>query len=651
MNIKRLLVLAVILCFIAAMSVFSPGQNAVKASFHTEEEIRAFNDHSRAPIDEGDYFLNSFRCSGCHGRDSSGNANVNEAGDDVNLYDHWQPSMMANAARDPLWRAKVSQEITTNPAHSSELQDKCTSCHAPMGRYTKFYHGGGHYTMAEIDGDSLAYDGVSCAGCHTIGPNGLGTMFSGNIPYDTTRKAYGPFPLPETGPMQLYEGYTPTFSLHMDESRFCSPCHTLYTNAVDLSGNLTGTSFPEQVTYHEYLNSSFPANSITCQKCHMPRIEDPIIIANGQTGLTPRTPFNQHTFQGANYFMLNLMKENKQALGITVEDWKYDTTLAATSRSLKLQSIDLNLYLDSLTSDTAFFTVKLKNKAGHKFPSGYPSRRAVVQFVALNSNNDTVFKSGIFGSDARVNNETPSFEPHYNVIKQSGKSQIYEMVMGDVNGNYTSTLERAAVMLKDNRIPPDGFTASSSVYDTVAVVGVPASDTDFNIENSLEGSGADYVHYHVPVAAFSGNISAYARMYYQTVPPKFLDEMFALSTAPINTFRDMYDNADKQPFLMQHDSLLNVQIITGIQEQANEFNVYPSLTADGRVSITSPQAIENITVYNTEGKLVFCSPSSVSPSFLQGGGQGVVILPETSGIYFIVVQTANKSFHRKVLRQ
>jgi hypothetical protein len=643
MNIKRLIVLAVILSFIAAMSVFSPGQNAVKASFHTEEELAAFRDHSRAPIGEGDYFLNSFRCSGCHGKDSAGNANINEAGDDVNLYDHWQPTMMANSARDPLWRAKVSHEITTNPAHSSELQDKCTSCHAPMGRYTKFFHGGGHYAMDEIDGDSLAFDGVSCAGCHTIGPDGLGAMFSGNIPYDTTRKAYGPFPLPETGPMQLYEGYTPTFSLHMDEARMCSPCHTLYTNTADLSGNLTGASFPEQATYHEYLNSSFPANSITCQKCHMPRIEDPIIIANGQTGLTPRTPFNQHTFQGANYFMLGLMKENKNALGITVDDWKYDSTLAATSRSLKQQSVDLDIFLDSVTLDTAFFTVKLKNKAGHKFPSGYPSRRAVVQFVALNANNDTVFKSGIFGSDFRVNNETVNYEPHYNIIKQNGKSQIYEMVMGDVNNNYTSTLERGAVMLKDNRIPPDGFTTSSSVYDTVAVVGVGAGDTDFNLENSAEGSGTDYVHYHVPVSGITGTLSAKAKLYYQSVAPKFLDEMFALSTAPINTFRDMYDNADKQPFLMQKDSVQNVQLITGIQEQANEFIVYPSLTADGRISISSPFDIKTITVYNAEGKLVLTQNSNAR--------QARITLPETSGIYFIEVQTSNKSFHRKVLRQ
>lgn len=96
---------------------------------------------------------------------------------------------------------------------------------------------------------------------------------------------------------------------------------------------------------------------------------------------------------------------------------------------------------------------------------------------------------------------------------------------------------------------------------------------------------------------------------------------------------------------MQHDSLLNLQLITGIAESNNELTIYPSFTFDGRISVISPTAIENITVYNTEGKLVHAS--NVSPS----GGQGVIQLPATSGIYFIVVQTANKTFHRKVLRQ
>ena len=77
--------------------------------------------------------------------------------------------------------------------------------------------------------------------------------------------------------MQLYEGYTPTYSPHTDQSAMCASCHTLITQTVDLSGNFTGGEFVEQATYHEYLNSSFPAANIKCQTCHMPQLGDPIV--------------------------------------------------------------------------------------------------------------------------------------------------------------------------------------------------------------------------------------------------------------------------------------------------------------------------------------------------------------------------------------
>ena len=187
--------------------------------------------------------------------------------------------------------------------------------------------------------------------------------------------------------MQLYEGLTPVYSPHMDQSKVCSACHTLITQSVDLAGAYTGGYFFEQATYHEYKNSDYPGNNIKCQTCHMPQIPDAVIIANGFTGLTPRTPFNQHVFAGANSFMLSLIKNNKVALGVNVPDKSFDSTIVATTAMLQAKSIDFDLQLVSVTSDTAYFKVMLKNKAGHKFPSGYPSRRAVVQFVVIDSRN------------------------------------------------------------------------------------------------------------------------------------------------------------------------------------------------------------------------------------------------------------------------
>ncbi len=107
--------------------------------------------------------------------------------------------------------------------------------------------------------------------------------------------------------------------------------------------------------------------------------------------------------------------------------------------------------------------------------------------------------------------------------------QIYEMVMGDVNGNRTTVLERAKTPLKDNRLTPLGFTTTHISYDTTLIAGVPASDIDFNrYSNGTEGSGSDIVHFHVPMYGHSGLIRVVSRVWYQSAPPRYMDEMFAL---------------------------------------------------------------------------------------------------------------------------
>jgi hypothetical protein len=194
--------------------------------------------------------------------------------------------------------------------------------------------------------------------------------------------------------------------------------------------------------------------------------------------------------------------------------------MTATLKMLQEQSVEFELTNISLSPDTAYFRVKIKNKAGHKFPSGYPARRAVLQLVMTDSANDTIFRSGIFDSEFRVTGESSQFEPHLNVINQDGQSLIYEMVMGDVNGDYTTLLERAAILLKDNRIPPTGFTTSAAVYDTVQITADALADPDFNIENSVQGSGTDYVHFKIPVSGITGQIKVAARLVLSVGSPK-----------------------------------------------------------------------------------------------------------------------------------
>jgi len=642
---KSLLVLSLLAGLVILLSNFTIRMDSAKP-FHTPEELAAFQNFSQIPIGPGEYFQPSESCRGCHGFDTLMQANIDENGMDVNLFDRWESSMMAFSAKDPLWRAKVSHEILINPAHSNVLQTKCTSCHAPMGHYNAMFGGATTYTIADLVNDSLGIDGVSCAGCHTIGPD-VGNTFSGVIPIDTTRQIYGPFPGPFAGPMQLYEGYTPVYSPHMDQSELCSPCHTLITQSVDLSGNYTGGEFIEQATFHEYKNSSYLSTGIKCQTCHMPQLQDAIIIANGYINLQPRSPFNQHTFSGANHFMLNLIKNNKTTLDINLADEKFDSSMASTLRMLQQQSVEFDLQNDSITNNTAYYHVNIRNKAGHKFPSGYPARRAVLQLVMTDSQSDTVFMSGIFDNEFRVVGESSQFNPHLDVITQNHSTQIYEMVMGDVNGQFTTILERAAILLKDNRIPPNGFTTSASMYDTVKISSDALADPNFNKISGVEGSAIDKVHFRIPVAGVSGTVNIKAKLYYQSVPPKWLDEMFALNSGPIDTFRTMYLNADKTPVLVASDSITDVLSgIDNVNGQQSPVHIWPTLANNGIVNIRTEDrnTISSIEVFDVRGRRI---------SKLEPGLQTtlhVLNLPQKSGTYFIRVKSRLNTVSVKVFR-
>lgn len=627
--------------------IFSAGKNDAQP-FHSRIEMDYFEEEGiRSPIDSGQYFLVSARCKGCHGYDTLQVANVDSNGVDINLYDDWQTTMMANSAKDPLWRAKVSHEILVNPGHAAELQTKCTACHAPLGHFTAMFHGSDTYTIDDLINDTLGLDGVSCGGCHEIGIENLGKTFSGAIPYDTSKKEFGPFENPLTGPMQLYEGLTPTFSTHMSTSQVCSPCHTLITHTADLEGNYTGSTFIEQATYHEWLNSAFSADNITCQKCHMPQLKDSIIIANNILALGPRSPFNQHQFAGGNAFMISMIKENKTSLNITSPDKNFDSTLAATYRLLQQNTVGLFMFLDSITADTLYLRVRVSNKAGHKFPSGYPSRRAVLQLVITDQNEDTVFQTGTFDSNYEVHAINAGYEPHYNIISSESQVQLYEMIMGDVNNNVTTVLERADHMIKDNRLPPEGFTSSHPVYDTVRITGEAAEDADFNKSGVAEGTGMDFVHFHIPINGVNGILNIYAGMYFQAVPPRYVTDMFGYSSAAIDSFKHMYLEADRTPVLLTAAQIQTPFILSEVQPAGTAtISIVNTVSHSGDVQLMNLQhlMIESIRIYQPGGVLL----SHTSPH--DNDAMQSVTLPVQAGIYLVEIYANGQRFVFKAIR-
>jgi len=623
-----------VLAVILGMAIF-PTNNEVTA-FHSPAEIESFKTHMAAvaTIDSSQYFPTAALCSGCHGYDIDGFAMFDDNGQDVNIHDDWRSSMMANSAKDPFWRAKVSHEITINPAHSLDIQDKCTSCHAPMGNYTAHYNGMDHYTMNDLLVDTIGLDGVSCGACHQISAENLGNTFSGIITFDTSRVLYGPYLFPFAPPMTNFVGFEPVHSVHILDAGVCASCHSLVTSTVDLNGAYTGETFVEQATYHEWLNSTYNVDSVSCQACHMPQILDSIIISDNYNFLEGRTPYGLHELVGANTMMLKLMRDNRVALGIDANEEHFDETIAATLKLLQQNTLDLEIDFLNQTTDSLFFELDLFNKAGHKFPSGYPSRRAYIQFLLIDTEGDTIFQSGTMDDNYEVIGQDPTFEPHYQVINSEEQVQIYEMVTGDVDNNFTTLLERAAVSLKDNRLPPLGFTTSHEVYDTTLIAGNALNDPDFNIENGVEGAARDLIQYHISREDyFGGYANVQAHVYYQSLPPRWLAPMFEEDTPDINLFRDMYDVADQSPVLMASVHIDSVFVPFGVgtsEQEANlGINCYPNPTADGWVHVELPAG----------AKLVGVRVFDVSGRLMGSADEVRFELPGLSGAYFVEVRT------------
>ncbi|HSJ54811.1 MAG TPA: multiheme c-type cytochrome, partial [Anaerolineae bacterium] len=71
-----------------------------------------------------------------------------EAGADVSLTTAWRSTMMANAAKDPVWQAKMSSEVARLPALQDVIEIKCVTCHMPMAK-----------TQAEVGGLPVAAQG------------------------------------------------------------------------------------------------------------------------------------------------------------------------------------------------------------------------------------------------------------------------------------------------------------------------------------------------------------------------------------------------------------------------------------------------------------------------------------------------------------
>ncbi len=451
-------------------------------------------------------FSHSDDCVACH------NGLTTPSGEDVSIGTAWRSTMMANSARDPYFHASVRRETMDHPTRAVEIQDECAACHVPIahraahaaGRPAVLLHALTGDARAATGPDRLASDGVSCTVCHQIAPDGLGSAasFNGNFVVrparaDGVRDAFGPFAV-DAGRhtiMRSVTGFEQVEAPHVRQSELCATCHTLVTQAFDRDGRVIG-SLPEQMNYQEWRHSAFDDEERSCQSCHMPRAAGPMRVSSVLGA--ERDGLSRHGFVGGNAFMLRLLNRFRDELGVEAPPEALEATARLTEHQLRHETATVEATAPQRSGDGVEFDVVVRNLTGHKFPTGYPSRRAWLHVTVTDDGGQVLFESGAAAPDGSIagadgDADPQAFEPHYDVIERPEQVQIYESVMGDPASRPTTGLLSAVKYLKDNRLLPRGFDKQTAAAE-IAVVGDAAADASF-------AGGSDRLLYRVRIPA------------------------------------------------------------------------------------------------------------------------------------------------------
>lgn len=432
---------------------------------------------------------------------------------------------------------------------------------------------------------ALARDGISCLACHRMTPDTLGTpaSFTGNFQITDAKTVFGPYKDFVKFPMENSIGMTPKHSDALTDPAMCGSCHVVQTAILDAKKTYNRKSFAaapkshEQTTYLEWLNSAYQtkaprepgATPQTCQDCHMPRtfegnpittkianIEDntyvdannnpfPNTASAADITMAERKEFGRHTLVGANVFVLEIFRQFAGPLGLTQGDRNYDTktfkfvprldlAIAETVALVQKQTADIAIRAQRRNANGLEVDVAVTNKTGHKFPSGVGFRRAYIEFTASDAAGNILWSSGRTtdtgvlvddsGKPLPTEFSKTAWQPHWRTITNSNSVQIYEERTKDPVGLLTTSFLALAKPVKDNRLMPAGWREKGPYADRTAPVAVPRATSP----GYYNGSGNDLVTYRIP-AAIAGKVATVrAVLNYQSIPPYYLQDRFAI---------------------------------------------------------------------------------------------------------------------------
>lgn len=497
-----------------------------------------------APAGPAPVFGTADVCFACH------TGVITPSGRDLSFGNQWRTTMMANSARDPYWMAGVRREITDHPSHQAAIEDECSACHMPMARYLAKTAGGQGAVFANLPvGQAaaahapLAADGVSCTLCHQMSAAGLGQRSTFTAGFGIDAPATGAAPLIH-GPfdvdagrrriMHSSSGYTPAKAAHLSEAGVCASCHTLFTASLGPNGEVVG-ELPEQVPYLEWEHSAY-AGVQSCQACHMPAEAEPVAVTPVLGD--PRPAVSAHTFLGGNTLMMRIFNRYRNELGVAALPEELDAAARRTEAHLAAESATIAVTATRADNGCLVADVEVVNRAGHKLPTAYPSRRAWLHVAVRDRSGAVVFESGAVSPDGRIagndnDADAARFEPHYDEITAGDQVQVYEPILGDPAGAVTTGLLTAVSYLKDNRLLPRGFDKRTAPKD-VAVHGSASADDDF-------AGGGDRIRYAMDMSGATGPFTVSVRLYYQSIGYRWAKNLAGRTDAESVRFTRYYD--------------------------------------------------------------------------------------------------------------
>ncbi len=359
----------------------------------------------------------------------------------------WSGSMMANAARDPVFWAGVA---LADQDHPGETED-CVRCHAQQA----FLSGQGGVTeLGELDAEGR--EGVECDLCHRMVDDGEGLIGNARFtladaPEGESIPRFGPWTYEELGPQPPHPWSGETSFLA--DSAMCGTCHDVSTGRerVDDQGVGMGAPFNEQRTYSEWLGSAYASDgpdAATCQSCHMPTIEGPILGCNLFAGAPHQDGGRRHVLVGANATTLRVMKELYGDAGTgEVPDARFEESIlwteefAATAASLDIEfpdSVDASVGIQDLS-------VTVTNETGHKLPSGYSEGRVMWLEITARYDGQLLWSSGRWDSQQGSFESDPQLRRYEAIAERWADGRQLHLLLNDH-------------WLLDSRIPPKGLS-------------------------------------------------------------------------------------------------------------------------------------------------------------------------------------------------